>query len=323
MTIRRRALLPLLALPFLPRAALGQAGWPSRPIRIIVPFAPGSFTDASARLLGQELTEQLGQQVVVENRGGAGGTLGATAAARSTPDGLTLLLTDNSLAMSVGLYPNLPYDPLTDLVQVSRIADSPSILLVKPGLGARTVADVVAMAKAKPGELSFGSGGQGSSAHLAMELLLNVTGTRMLHIPFRGVAAAIAEVISGRVDMAIASLASGVGHVRQGTLLGLGVTGSQRAAALPNVPTFIEAGVPRYDMSYWWGVAAPKGTPSDIVARLNAEIRTALGKPRLVEAFAAAGAAPVHSTPEQMQAHLAREVALWKDVVTRANVRVE
>jgi tripartite-type tricarboxylate transporter receptor subunit TctC len=321
--MNRRTLLPLLLTPLLPGRALGQGAWPGRPIRIIVPFAPGSFTDASARLLGQELTEQLGQQVVVENRGGAGGTLGATAAARAAPDGLTLLLTDNSLAMSVGLYPTLPYDPLTDLVQVSRIADSPSILLVRPGLGVRSVADVVAMATARPGALSFGSGGQGSSAHLAMELLLNVTGTTMLHIPFRGVAAAIAEVIGGRVDMAIASLASGVAHVRAGTLLGLGVSGERRAAALPDVPTFIEAGVPRYDMSYWWGVAAPKGTPGEIVARLNAEIATALRKPRLAEAFAAAGAQPVHSTPEAMAAHLAREVTLWREVVARANVKVD
>jgi tripartite-type tricarboxylate transporter receptor subunit TctC len=277
----------------------------------------------SARLLGQELTEQLGQQVVVENRGGAGGTLGATAAARSAPDGLTLLLTDNSLAMSVGLYPALPYDPLTDLVQVSRIADSPSILLVRPGLGPRDVQALVALAKARPGALSFGSGGQGSSAHLAMELLLNVTDTQMLHIPFRGVAAAIAEVIAGRVDMAIASLASGVAHVRAGTLLGLGVTGDARAAALPGVPTFIEAGVPRYDMTYWWGLAAPKGTPPEIIARLNAEVGTALRKPRLVEAFAAQGATPVHSTPEAMAAHLAREVTLWRAVIARAGVKAE
>ena len=259
----------------------------------------------------------------MENRGGAGGTLGATAAARSAPDGLTLLLTDNSLAMSVGLYPALPYDPLTDLVQVSRIADSPSILLVRPGLGPRDVQALVALAKARPGALSFGSGGQGSSAHLAMELLLNVTDTQMLHIPFRGVAAAIAEVIAGRVDMAIASLASGVAHVRAGTLLGLGVTGDARAAALPGVPTFIEAGVPRYDMTYWWGLAAPKGTPPEIIARLNAEVGTALRKPRLVEAFAAQGATPVHSTPEAMAAHLAREVTLWRAVIARAGVKAE
>jgi tripartite-type tricarboxylate transporter receptor subunit TctC len=321
--MQRRHLLPLLAAPFLlHRIAMAQ-GWPSGSLRIVVPFAPGSFTDISARLLSQELTGQLGQTVVVENRGGAGGTLGANAVARAAPDGLTLLLTDNSFAISPSLYPTLPYDPLADLVQVSRIADSPSILLVRPGLGVRDVAGLVAMARARPGELSFGSGGQGSSAHLAMELLLNVTGTRMLHVPFRGVAAAISEVIAGRVDMAIASLASGVAHVRAGTLLGLGVTGAQRAAALPDVPTFIEAGVPRYDMVYWWGVAAPRGTPEPVVARLNAEIATALRSPRLVEAFAAAGAAPAHSTPAAMAAHLAQEIAQWREVVQRAGVKLE
>ncbi|NKC29509.1 tripartite tricarboxylate transporter substrate-binding protein [Falsiroseomonas selenitidurans] len=321
--MNRRHLLPLLAAPFILSRGSAAQGWPPGSLRIIVPFAPGSFTDISARLLAQELTGQLGQSVVVENRGGAGGTVGATAAVRAVPDGLTLLLTDNSLAISPSLYPALPYNPLTDLVQVSRIADSPSILLVRPGLGARDVAALVAMAKARPGALSFGSGGQGSSAHLAMELLLNVTGTRMLHVPFRGVAAAINEVIAGRVDMAIASLASGVAHVRAGTLHGLGVTGASRAAALPQVPTFIEAGVPRYDMMYWWGVAAPKGTPEAVVTRLNTEIGTALRSPKLVEAFAAAGASATHSTPAAMAAHVAREVALWREVVQRAGVKLE
>ncbi len=321
--MRRRQILPLLATPFLlPRPAMAQ-GWPGGGLRIIVPFAPGSFTDVSARLVAQELTVQLGQSVVVENRGGAGGTVGATVAARAAPDGLTLLLTDNSVAISPSLYPSLPYDPVADLVQVSRIAESPSILLVRPGLGAGDVAALVAMAQARPGGLSFGSGGQGSSAHLAMELLLNVTGTRMLHVPFRGVAAAISEVISGRVDMAIASLASGIAHVRAGTLLGLGVSGPQRAAALPQVPTFVEAGVPRYDMTYWWGVAAPKATPEAVVTRLNAEIALALRSPRLVEAFATAGAAPAPSTPAAMAAQLAREAAQWREVVQRAGVRLE
>jgi tripartite-type tricarboxylate transporter receptor subunit TctC len=323
--MKRRHLLPLLAAPaLLPRLARAQAQpWPAGTVRIIVPFAPGSFTDISARLLAQELTGQIGQSVVVENRGGAGGTLGATAAARATPDGLTLLLTDNSYAISPALYPSLPYDALADLAQVSRIADSPSILLVRPGLGARDLNALVEMAKARPGALSFGSGGQGSSAHLAMELLANVAGMRLLHVPYRGVAAAIAEVISGRVDMAIASLASGVTHVRAGTLHGLGVSGAQRASALPMVPTFIEAGQPRYDMMYWWGVAAPKATPEATINRLNAEIGTALRAPKLVEAFAAAGATPVHSTPAEMTAHMAREVALWREVVQRAGVKLE
>jgi tripartite-type tricarboxylate transporter receptor subunit TctC len=320
--MNRRMLLGTLALAPLATAALAQS-WPPRSVRIVVPFAPGSFTDVSARLVANELTGQLGQQVIVENRTGAGGTVGTTAVVRADPDGTTLLLTDNSLAISPGLYRDLPYDPLRDLAQVSRIANSPSILLVRPGLGPKTLAELVDLAKRRPGELTFGSGGQGSSAHLAMELLLNVAEIRALHVPFRGVAAAIADVIAGRVDMAIASLASGIRHVTTNTLLGMGVTGEQRSALLPQVPTFIEAGLPRYDMSYWWGIAAPAATPPDIIARLNREIVQACSQPRLREAFEKQAATAVTSTPEEMTRFVAREIGVWREVITRAGVRIE
>lgn len=305
-TMNRRTL--LLGAALAPLAVsdrvFGQANWPNQVIRIVVPFAPGSFTDVSARLVAQELTEQLGQSVIVENRGGAGGTAGTVAVVRAAPDGYTLLLTDTSLSISPGIYPNLPYDPIKDLAQISRIADSPSILLVRPGLGPRTLAELIALAKQKPGQITFGSGGPGSSAHLAMELLLNVAGTKALHVPFRGVAAAIAEVIAGRVDMAIASLASGVAHVKAGTLLGLGVSGDKRSELLPEVPTFIEAGQPGYDMSYWWGMAAPAATPRPIVERLHREIVKACAQPRLREA-------------------VDREIGVWRDVIKSANVTIQ
>jgi tripartite-type tricarboxylate transporter receptor subunit TctC len=317
----------LLAAAFAPLAAIGpaagQPAWPDRVLRIVVPFVPGSFTDVSARLLANELTEQLGQSVVVENRGGAGGTAGTTAVVRAAPDGYTLLLTDTSLSISPGLYPNLPYDPVRDLAQISRIADSPSILLVRPGLGPRTLAELVALAKQQPGGITFGSGGPGSSAHLAMELLLNLAGVQALHVPFRGVAAAIAEVIAGRVDMAIASLASGVAHVKGGTLIGLGVSGEKRSALLPEVPTFAEAGQPAYDMSYWWGVAAPAGTPRPVVERLHREVVRACEKPRLREAFLQQAAVAVTSTPEEMTRHLEREIGVWREVITRAKVTLQ
>jgi tripartite-type tricarboxylate transporter receptor subunit TctC len=323
--MNRRTLLAAAA--FAPLAAIGpavgQSAWPDRVLRIVVPFVPGSFTDVSARLLANELTEQLGQSVVVENRGGAGGTAGTTAVVRAAPDGYTLLLTDTSLSISPGLYPNLPYDPVRDLAQISRIADSPSILLVRPGLGPRTLAELVALAKQQPGGITFGSGGPGSSAHLAMELLLNLAGVQALHVPFRGVAAAIAEVIAGRVDMAIASLASGVAHVKGGTLIGLGVSGEKRSALLPEVPTFAEAGQPAYDMSYWWGVAAPAGTPRPVLERLHREVVRACEKPRLREAFLQQAAVAVTSTPEQMTRHLEREIAVWREVITRAKVTVQ
>lgn len=321
--IDRRTLLLGAAALTAATAARGQTGWPQQVLRIVVPFAPGSFTDIAARLLAQELTEPLGQPVIVENRGGGGSTAGTLTVVRAAPDGYTLLLTDTSLSISPGLYPNLPYDPLKDLAQISRIADSPSILLVRPGLGPRTLAELLTLARAKPGEITFGSGGPGSSAHLAMELLLNVTGTKALHVPFRGVAAAIAEVVAGRLDMAIASLASGVAQVQAGTLLGLAVSGQARSALLPAVPTFAEAGVPGYDVSYWWGIAAPAGTPRPIIDRLNREIVRACAQPRLREAFLQQAAVAATSTPEEMSRHLEREVGIWREVIRTAKVTLQ
>ena len=325
MTIDRRALLGAAAFaPLAARApAFGQAGYPDHVIKIIVPFVAGAFTDVSARLVAQELTEQLKQPVIVENRGGAGGTVGTTAVVRAAPDGYTLVLTDTSLSISPGLYPSLPYDPVKDLAHISRIADSPSILLVRNGLGPKNLAELIALAKQKPGQLTFGSGGAGSSAHLAMEFLLNTAGVTALHVPFRGVAAAIAEVIAGRIDMAIASLAAGVAQVKGGTLLGFGVTGQKRSELLPEVPTFIEAGLPGYDMTYWWGIAAPAGTPPEIVDRLNREIVQACAQPRLKEAFLQQAAVAVTSTPEEMAKHVEREIGIWRDVIKRANVTVQ
>ena len=323
--MNRRAFLRAVA--FAPLAAtgpaFGQDGWPDRALRIVVPFVPGSFTDVSARLIANELTEQLHQTVIVENRGGAGGTAGTTVVVRAAPDGYTLLLTDTSLSISPGLYPNLPYDPVKDLAQISRIADSPSMLMVRPGLGPRTLGELVALGKQKPGAITFGSGGPGSSAHLAMELLLNLSGVQALHVPFRGVAAAIAEVVADRVDMVIASIASGLAHVDAGTLIGLGLSGEKRNPLLPKVPTFAEAGEPRYEMTYWWGVAAPAGTPRSIIDRLNREIVRACEKPRLREAFRQQAAVAVTSTPEEMTQHLEREIVVWRDVIARAKISAQ
>jgi len=309
--------------PLALRGAAGQAAWPDRLIRIIVPFAPGAFTDVSARLIAQELSEQIGQSVIVENRGGAGGVMGTTAVVRAPPDGYTLLLSDTSLSISPGIYQNLGYDPLRDLAQISRVALAPSILLVRPGLGPRTLSELIALARQRPGEITFGSGGPGSSAHLGMELMLDVAGISGQHVPFRGVAAAIAEVMAGRVDMTIASLAAGVAQVQAGALLGLAVSAEARSTLLPQVPTFAEAGLPAYKMMYWWGLAAPAGTPAEIIARLNREVNRACAAPRLREAFAQQAAIPAPSSPEEMHDLLAREIVLWKGVITRAKVSVQ
>ena len=323
--MNRRTLFRIAALaPFaVIGSASGQSGWPNRTVRIVVPFVPGAFTDTSARLIARELSEQIGQTVIVENKGGGGGTIGALEVVRSAPDGYTLLLTDNSLAISPGLYPNLGYDPIRDLAQISRIANSPSILLVRPGLGPKTLSELVEFGKQNPGKLTFGSGGPGSSAHLAMELLLAVTGIKALHVPFRGVAASITETVAGHIDMTIASLAAGLGQVKGGTLLGLAVSGEKRSPLLLQVPTFIEAGVPRYDMTYWWGLAAPAGTPRPLVERLNREVVRACGQPRLQEAFLQQAAVAVPSTPEEMTHHLELEVTQWRAIIKSANVSIQ
>ena len=303
--------------------AQSQPAWPARPIRIIVPFGPGAFTDVSARTLAIELTGQLGQQVVVENRTGAGGAIGTELAARATPDGYTLLLSDNSFAISPGLYAKLPYDPLKDFIHVSQIAESPSLMSGRIKLPAKTLKELVSLARAKPGELTFGSGGQGSSAHLAMELFLNVAGVKMLHVPFKGIGPALAEAVADRIDVLISSLAAGAPHIHNERTRGYAVSGKERHPILPGVPTYAEAGFPRYDMSYWWGIAAPVGTPPAVVARLNQEIARAVDKPSLKEVFQKQGARPISSSPADHTRRVNEEIKTWKEVIVRAGVKLE
>ena len=303
-------------------ASLAQQGYPSKTIRLITPYPAGGGTSVVAHLLGQKLSESWGQQVIVDNRPGGNTIIGTDSLAKSPPDGYTLILVVSTYAIVPSLF-QTPYDPIKDLAQVSRIAESPSFLMVRSGLGVKTLAELVALGKEKPGQITFGSGGAGSSAHLATELLLNVAGVKALHVPFRGVAAAIADVIAGRVDMVIASLASGVAHVQAGTLVGLAVSGNKRSELLPAVPTFAEAGQPRYDVSYWWGIAAPAATPKPVVERLNREIIKACAQPRLREAFAKNAALPATNTPDEMTAYLKSEIAKWARVVKAAGVQPE
>lgn len=303
--------------------AIAQPAWPTKPLRIIVPFAPGSFTDVSARAMAAELTGQLGQPVIVENRTGAGGTIGSGLAARAAADGYTLLLSDNSFTISPGLYAKLPYDPLKDFIHVSQIAESPSMMVGRLKLPAKSLKELVGLARSRPGELTFGSGGQGSSAHLAMELFLNVAGVKMLHVPFKGVAASLAEVVADRIDVSMSSLASGAPHVNGGRAQGLAVSGKERHPLLPGVPTFGEAGFPGYDMSYWWGIAVPVETPRQIVSRLNEEIRSAADKPALKEIFRKQGARPLTSSPAEHTRRVDAEIRTWKQVIAKAGVKLQ
>lgn len=255
-----------------PASTSPATAWPARNLRIVVPYAAGSFTDAAARGIAYELTAQLGQRVIVENRLGASGTPGFDYVAKSSADGYTLLIIDNSFTIVPGLYAKLPYQPLKDFIQVTQVAESPSLLTARLGLPAKSLKELVDLARAKPGELTFGSGGPGSSAHLAMALLLNITGARMTHVPCKGVILSIADVMAGRIDCSIASLASGMTQVSAGKIQGIAISGKERNALLPAVPTFAEAGAPAYDISYRWGIALPAGTPTEMVMLLNQEI---------------------------------------------------
>ena len=321
--IRRLAWAVCFLLVFSAIQAQAQPAWPNKPLRIIVPFAPGSFTDVAARSLAAALTTQLGQQVIVDNRTGAGGTIGTELVARAGPDGYTLLLSDNSFAVSAGLYTKLPYDPVKDFIQVSAIAEAPAMLVARLELPVKTLKDLVDLTRSKPGQFTFGSGGQGSSAHLAMELFLNMAGSKMIHVPLRGAAVAVAEVLAGHVDIAIASMSLGMPYVQSGRIQGLAVTRKERSPLLPGVPTFAEAGFPQYDFTYWWGIAVPAATPPQLASRLNREIAKAADNPRLKETFQSQGARAVVSSSEEFSRRVYEEIKTWKKVIAETGVKVE
>jgi len=300
-----------------------QSSWPNQPVRIIVPFAPGAFTDIAARSVAVVLSAQLGQQFVVDNRTGAGGTIGTDLVAHAAPDGYTLLLSDNSFAVSAGLYPKLPYDAVKDFIQVSEVAEAPPMLIARLELPAKTLKQLVDLARAKPGELTFGSGGQGSSAHLAMELFLDTAGIKMLHVPFRGAAVAVTETVAGHVDIAIASIAAGMPYVRSGRVQGFAVTGKERSPLLPSVPTFAEMGFPDYNFTYWWGIAVRSTTPPQLVSRLNQEIARAVENPKLKESFVNQGAIAVSSSSADFSRRVYEEIKVWKNVIAKVGVKVE
>lgn len=300
-----------------------QTTWPSRPVRIVVPFSPGAFTDIAARSYAAELGAQLGQQFVVDNRTGAGGILGMDIVAKATADGHTLLVTDNSLTITPALYEKLPYEPLRDLSHIGKIAESPTLLVAALKIPAKTVNEVLDLARARPGEMTFGSGGQGSAAHLAMELLLSIGKAKMTHVPFKGVALSVAGVVAGQIDFSFGSLAAGMPHVNAGRVRGIATSGSARSPLLSNVPTFAEAGFPGYSFIHWWSMAAPAATPAATVTRISKEMAVATASARLRNAFQAQGATPIAGTPGEMKRLAETEILLWRDIIKKAAIRVE
>jgi tripartite-type tricarboxylate transporter receptor subunit TctC len=318
-------LLRLMLTLFLASSALclAQTPWPARPVRIVVPFSPGAFTDIAARAFGTELSAQLGQAFVVDNRTGAGGILGMDIVAKATPDGYTLLVTDNSLTITPALYKKLPYDPLRDLAHIGKIAESPTLLIAALKIPAKTVSEVIELARSRPGELTFGSGGQGSAAHLAMELLLSLGKAKMTHVPFKGVALSIAGVVASQIDFSFGSLAAAMPHVNAGRVRGIALSGNARSPLLTSVPTFAEAGYPGYSFVHWWSMAAPAATPPAVVARIGKEMATATASERLRNAFQAQGATPIAGTPAEMRRLVETEIQLWRRIIESAGIRVE
>ncbi len=302
--------------------AQAQNTWPTKPIRVVVPFGPGSFTDTAARTVGAELSKQLGQTVVVENKGGAGSTLGTDVVAKSAPDGYTFLITDNSFAVSAALYKKLPYQPQS-IVQVSLLAEGPAVLVGRPNLPTKTLKETIAYAQANPGKMTFGSGGQGSSAHLAMEAFLMQNKAQMVHIPFKGIAAAMIDVAADRVDIAIGSAGSTSGYINDKRILGLAVSGEKRNPKIPNVPTFAEAGFPNYKMMYRFGMMAPAGTSPAIMARMQKEIAIAVASPKVQSVFGSAGVIPVSSTSAAYAEQVKSEIQMWSDVIARAKISTQ
>jgi tripartite-type tricarboxylate transporter receptor subunit TctC len=315
---RRSLLAAALMVPFVVRAQGGK------PLRIVVPFTPGGSTDILARALQPKLAAALGQTVIVDNKPGAGGSLGAGEAAKAEPDGNTLLMGHiGTLAVNPSMYPKLPYDPLKSFVPVAYVARVPNVLVVQAASPIRTLKELIDIARARPGRLSFSSGGNGSAAHITFESLKLKTKIFMLHIPYRGTAPSVSDVIAGQVDCTFTGAPAVIPHVRSGRLRALAVSSTQRIAALPDVPTVAESGWPSFEADQWYGIVAPAGTPAALVSKLNAEINKALALPDVAQQLATEGAVPVPGTPQAFGALIQREIPRWAEVVKAGNVRPE
>ena len=307
----------LLAAPL----SMAQA-WPARPIRLVVPFPPGGLIDNMARLVGSRLSQELGQPVVIDNKPGAGGNVGAAEAARATADGYTLLMASPALTISPAIYKNLPYQP-SQLAPVALLGRVPNVLLVNPASGIGKVQDLVSRAKAKPGQLNYASNGNGTSLHLSAELFKRRSETFITHVPYRGAAAAITALLSGEVDMMFDNLPSAIGQIQAGKLRALAVTTAQRSSALPDVPTLAEAGMEGFNVSAWFGVAAPAGLPAPVATRLADALQKVVQQPEVAAAMQRQGADPAFMDAASAAAALNADAAQWKQVAAFAKIQLD
>jgi tripartite-type tricarboxylate transporter receptor subunit TctC len=317
-----------IAIAALAAAAAGgawaqDAPYPVKPVRFVVGQSPGGATDIVARLVAAKMNETLGQTIIVENRTGAAGSIAAASVAKSPPDGYTILVVSSSYAINPSLYASLPFDPQKDLQPVSLLAEAPFLLVVHPSLPAKSVKELIALAKAKPGTLTYGSGGNGSSGHLAGALFESAARVKLLHIPYKGAGQALVEVLAGQITFTFASVLSSAPHVKQQRLRVLGVTSAKRSSAMREVPTIAEAGLAGYATTTWYGLLGPAGMRPAILERLSAAANKTVMAPELHDRMLADGAEPIGSSPAEFQKHIAAEMAKWRKVVKSAGVTAE
>jgi len=324
-TVASNCAMLLLALAASPSAAQSSdPSYPSKPVRIVVPFPPGSAADIVARVVATKLGEKWGQQVIVDARPGASGIIASELVAKAPSDGHTLIMgTAGTHTINISLYSKLPYDPLRDFSPVILAALVPNVLLVHPSIPVKTVKDLIALAKSKPGQLSYASSGSGTSPHLAGELFKRMAGVDIVHVPYRGSPQALTDTISGHVAMQFAPMLTSLPHVKAGRLTGLAVTGAKRSATVPQMPTVAEGGLPGYEATLWYGLLAPRGTPNYIVTRLNAEVLAILAAPDVRESLMRQGAETLVNTPEAFAGYIKAEITKWARVIKESGARVD
>jgi tripartite-type tricarboxylate transporter receptor subunit TctC len=305
------------------QATNAAAVYPDHPIRLVVPVAAGGGNDIVARLLGQKLAEAWGQPVVVDNRPGASTAIGADIVAKALPDGYTLMLTSVSFAINAGVRRKLPFDPIRDFAPVTQAARVPQILVVNPGMPVASLSEFIALAKAKPGQINYASAGTGSSTHLAMELFMDMAGIALNHVPYKGTAPGLTDVIAGHVQATFDAIPPALAHVRNNRVRALAIGGPQRFPTLPDVPTFAEAGLPNYTFASWFGIFAPAHTPDELVRRLNRELVRIIKLPETSKTFIELGIEPLGTSPEEFGSYVGAEIARWAAVVRKHNIRAE
>lgn len=322
LAIRRATAITCIALFAALHGTVNAQTYPAKPVRVIVPFAPGGTTDIMARLMAPRLGADLGQQILVDNRAGAGSMLGTELAAKAAPDGYTLVLNNIGLALNETIYPKRPYDTQRDLAPVSLLGVTPNMFVVHPSLPVKSVREFVALSKSRPGQLTYASGGIGSSSHLAGELLQIMAGIKVIHVPYKGAGPALIDVASGQVHFMINSMPAVMGHVRGNRLRALAVSGLKRSPAAPDVPTIAESGVPGYEFTTWYGLLAPAATPLSVINRLNEAVQKTLQDADLREKLAQQGVEPEASSPQRFGDIIRSDIAKWRKTIRDANITV-